>query len=184
MARRLPAEVLYDAIYRVTGYVSQIPGVAPGHAGCRLARFGSQPARRLPHQSRPTRPRKRLRMRAEQRPATGSGHGADQRPQCGLGHRRRQQRAGQTRPLGDERIAIGGGTLPAHSQPARHSGGSGQRPVGAGNPAREHQQLAAELQAYEQQLAPSIAQGRTAASRGDRQGHRGVGGLRRAGQGP
>jgi len=29
-ARRLPAEVLYDAIYRVTGAASKIPGVAPG----------------------------------------------------------------------------------------------------------------------------------------------------------
>lgn len=29
-ARRLPAEVLYDAVYRVTGSVSRIPGVAPG----------------------------------------------------------------------------------------------------------------------------------------------------------
>lgn len=29
-ARRLPAEVLYDAVYRVTGAVSSIPGVAPG----------------------------------------------------------------------------------------------------------------------------------------------------------
>ncbi|GAB5405355.1 MAG: DUF1549 domain-containing protein [Aureliella sp.] len=29
-ARRLPAEVLYDAVYQVTGAVSKIPGVAPG----------------------------------------------------------------------------------------------------------------------------------------------------------
>ncbi len=29
-ARRLPAEVLYDAVHRVTGAVSSIPGVAPG----------------------------------------------------------------------------------------------------------------------------------------------------------
>jgi hypothetical protein len=29
-ARRLPAEVLYDAVYRVTGSLSDIPGVAPG----------------------------------------------------------------------------------------------------------------------------------------------------------
>jgi WD40 repeat protein/mono/diheme cytochrome c family protein len=29
-ARRLPAEVLYDAVYRVTGAVSDIPGVEPG----------------------------------------------------------------------------------------------------------------------------------------------------------
>ncbi|MEK6247796.1 MAG: DUF1553 domain-containing protein, partial [Planctomycetales bacterium] len=30
MARRLPAEVLYDAIHRVTGSVSKIPGLPPG----------------------------------------------------------------------------------------------------------------------------------------------------------
>lgn len=30
VARRLPAEVLYDAVYQVTGAVSEIPGVAPG----------------------------------------------------------------------------------------------------------------------------------------------------------
>ena len=30
IARRLPAEVLYDAVYRVTGSVSKIPGVPPG----------------------------------------------------------------------------------------------------------------------------------------------------------
>ncbi len=29
-ARRLPAEVLYDAVYQVTGAISEIPGVAPG----------------------------------------------------------------------------------------------------------------------------------------------------------
>ncbi|MCA9134887.1 MAG: DUF1553 domain-containing protein, partial [Planctomycetales bacterium] len=29
-ARRLPAEVLYDAVYAVTGAISEIPGVAPG----------------------------------------------------------------------------------------------------------------------------------------------------------
>ena len=29
-ARRLPAEVLYDTVYRVTGSISKIPGVAPG----------------------------------------------------------------------------------------------------------------------------------------------------------
>lgn len=30
LARRLPAEVLYDAVYHVTGAVSEIPGVEPG----------------------------------------------------------------------------------------------------------------------------------------------------------
>ncbi len=36
-ARRLPAEVLYDAVYRVTGAVSKIPGVAPGTRAAALA---------------------------------------------------------------------------------------------------------------------------------------------------
>ncbi|HUG90005.1 MAG TPA: DUF1549 domain-containing protein [Planctomycetaceae bacterium] len=36
IARRLPAEVLYDAIYRVTGAVSKIPGVPPGTRAAEL----------------------------------------------------------------------------------------------------------------------------------------------------
>ena len=32
-ARRLPAEVLLDAIYRVTGSVVEVPGRAAGNAG-------------------------------------------------------------------------------------------------------------------------------------------------------
>jgi hypothetical protein len=36
IARRLPAEVLYDAVYRVTGAVSKIPGVAPGTRAAEL----------------------------------------------------------------------------------------------------------------------------------------------------
>jgi WD40 repeat protein/mono/diheme cytochrome c family protein len=35
-ARRLPAEVLYDTVYRVTGAVSKIPGVAPGTRAAEL----------------------------------------------------------------------------------------------------------------------------------------------------
>jgi WD40 repeat protein/mono/diheme cytochrome c family protein len=40
MARRLPAEVLYDAVYRVTGAVSKIPGVAPGTRASELPDSG------------------------------------------------------------------------------------------------------------------------------------------------
>src|SRR5947209_9582264 len=36
MARRLPAEVLYDAVYRVTGAVTKIPGVPPGTRAAEL----------------------------------------------------------------------------------------------------------------------------------------------------
>ncbi len=39
-ARRLPAEVLYDAVYRVTGSVSKIPGVAPGTRAAALPDSG------------------------------------------------------------------------------------------------------------------------------------------------
>jgi hypothetical protein len=40
VARRLPAEVLYDAVYRVTGAVSKIPGVAPGTRAAELPDSG------------------------------------------------------------------------------------------------------------------------------------------------
>ncbi len=40
LARRLPAEVLYDAIYRATGSVSQIPGVPPGTRAAALPDAG------------------------------------------------------------------------------------------------------------------------------------------------
>jgi WD40 repeat protein/mono/diheme cytochrome c family protein len=39
-ARRLPAEVLLDAVYRVTGSVSKIPGVAPGTRAAALPDAG------------------------------------------------------------------------------------------------------------------------------------------------
>jgi hypothetical protein len=40
IARRLPAEVLYDAVYRVMGAVSKIPGVAPGTRAAELPDSG------------------------------------------------------------------------------------------------------------------------------------------------
>ncbi len=40
MARRLPAEVLYDSVYRVTGAVSNIPGVAAGTRAAELPDSG------------------------------------------------------------------------------------------------------------------------------------------------
>ncbi len=40
LARRLPAEVLLDAVYRVTGSVSKIPGVAPGTRAAALPDVG------------------------------------------------------------------------------------------------------------------------------------------------
>lgn len=43
-ARRLPAEVLYDAIYRATGAVSRIPGVPPGTRAAALPDAGVNPS--------------------------------------------------------------------------------------------------------------------------------------------
>src|SRR6185437_2671644 len=40
IARRLPAEVLYDAVTRATGAVSQIPGVPPGTRAAELPDSG------------------------------------------------------------------------------------------------------------------------------------------------
>jgi len=40
MARRLPAEVLYDSLHRVTGSISRIPGVAPGTRAAELPDAG------------------------------------------------------------------------------------------------------------------------------------------------
>jgi hypothetical protein len=40
IARRLPAEVLYDAVYRVTGAVSKFPGVPPGTRAAELPDSG------------------------------------------------------------------------------------------------------------------------------------------------
>ncbi|MFP6765411.1 MAG: DUF1553 domain-containing protein, partial [Planctomycetaceae bacterium] len=42
IARRLPAEVLYDAIHRVTGSKSKIPGVAEGTRAAAIPDFGIQ----------------------------------------------------------------------------------------------------------------------------------------------
>jgi WD40 repeat protein len=41
-ARRLPAEVLYDAIYRTTGATSLVPGVAPGTRAATLPDVGAE----------------------------------------------------------------------------------------------------------------------------------------------
>ena len=56
IARRLPAEVLYDAVKRVTGAMSKFPGVPAGHPRRRIAGRGGRAAQRLPHHLRPARP--------------------------------------------------------------------------------------------------------------------------------
>ena len=65
MARRLPAEVLYDAIYRVTGLGHADSRRAARHAGGGIARCRRQPAGRLPDQPGPAGAGERLRMRAD-----------------------------------------------------------------------------------------------------------------------
>ena len=77
-ARRLPAEVLYDAIYQVTGAVSAIPGV-PAGTGAR--RHCPTSASRCPTGSNnlgQTCAGKCLRVRTLERAANGSRDGTDQ----------------------------------------------------------------------------------------------------------
>ena len=64
IARRLPAEVLLDAVYRVTGLGVEVPRRPAGDPRGRPARLGGRAAQRLPDHLRPARPRERLRMRA------------------------------------------------------------------------------------------------------------------------
>ena len=88
IARRLPAEVLYDAIYRVTGSVSQIPGRAAGDAGGGAARFGRRSARRLPDDLRPTGRGRAPASASGPAAAARAGHGPGQRPDRGRRPRR------------------------------------------------------------------------------------------------
>ena len=91
LARRLPAEVLLDTVYRATGSVSKFPGVRAGNPRGRIARFGRRASQRIPDDIWTAGPRKRLRMRANQRLATWTGHGLGQRSDA----RRCDRRPGQ-----------------------------------------------------------------------------------------
>ena len=91
-ARRLPAEVLYDAVNRATGRRLEVPRRAGRHPGGRAARLGGRAAQRLPDHLRPAGPRERLRVRAVQRPPARPGHGPGQRPDDQRRHRRPGQR--------------------------------------------------------------------------------------------
>ena len=95
IARRLPAEVLYDAVYRVTGRRLEDPGRPHRHAGGGAARLGRRAAQRVPRDLRPAAPRERLRVRADQRPAAWPRHGPRQRADDRRRHRRPQERAGE-----------------------------------------------------------------------------------------
>ncbi len=56
MARRLPAEVLLDAVYRVDRLGLEVPGRRAGDAGGGLARLGRRAAQRFLDDLRPARP--------------------------------------------------------------------------------------------------------------------------------
>ena len=66
LARRLPAEVLFDAVHEVTGSVPKIPGVPAGTRAVQLPDVGHHPAQRIPVHTRASGARKRLRMRTSQ----------------------------------------------------------------------------------------------------------------------
>ena len=122
LARRLPAEVLYDSIYRVTGTLSQIPGVPPGTRAAALPDVGiTLPDGFLTNLGRPA--RKRLRMRTLQRPAARPRDGAGERPHGGSCDFRPAQRPREAGGLRQLRSAIDRGAVLAHPE----SPGNGRR---------------------------------------------------------
>ena len=128
IARRLPAEVLYDTVYRVVGRGHEDPGRAAGDARGGAARLGRRAAQRVPVHLRPAGPRERLRVRALQRAAARPDHGADQRADDRRRHRRSRQRAGQARRAGGGRRDAGRRAVPPDPQPLRHpQGGRDER---------------------------------------------------------
>ena len=60
IARRLPAEVLLDAVYRATGSMSRFPGIAPGTRAAALPDSGVELPERVPYDLWSSCPRKRL----------------------------------------------------------------------------------------------------------------------------
>ena len=82
LARRLPAEVLYDTIHRSTGS-TRLAGPAGRGASGSVARQRPGRAGRFPRSVRQAAPRKRLRVRAQRRPDARAGAQHGQRPRCG-----------------------------------------------------------------------------------------------------
>ena len=64
LPRRLPAEVIYDAVHAVTGAVSAIPGMPKGTRAAAMTDSGVKLGRRIPAEPGASGARKRLRMRA------------------------------------------------------------------------------------------------------------------------
>jgi WD40 repeat protein len=97
LPRRLPAEALYDAVHRVVGSTSQIPGVPPGTRAAALPdSLIELESGLLSKLGRPARG-KRLRMRTKQRAAARPRDGAAQRLNVRRRDRRSPQRTGEAR---------------------------------------------------------------------------------------
>ena len=79
--RRLPAEVIYDAVHALTGAVSSIPGVPKGTRATALTDAGVRLPDGFLQQPGTPGSRERLRVRTQSlRLAAWSGDGVDQRP--------------------------------------------------------------------------------------------------------
>ena len=98
IARRLPAEVLYDAVTRVTGgHLEYSRASRQGTRAAELPDSGVElPSGFLTTFGRPAQ-RKRLRVRANQRPSARARHGLGQRADDRRRHRRHVERNRQAR---------------------------------------------------------------------------------------
>ena len=98
-ARRLPAEVLYDAIYRATGATSSFAGVAPGTRAATLPDVGVElPDGFLGNLGRPARESACECERSQQlaaRARDGAGQRADRRQRDQRSRKRDRQACGR-----------------------------------------------------------------------------------------
>ena len=180
IARRLPAEVLYDAIHRVTGSVSRIPGVPVGTRAAALPDSGVNLADGfLSNLGRPARESVCECERIE-RSATRTRHGLDQRAD------RRSRRFRPQSELAklaasekDDAKLVGEIFLRVLNRPAT------MQEIEAGLAAlrrlpEEHKQLAGRLAESEQQSAAATARLEESAAEGHRPREARRGGLRRS----
>ena len=94
-ARRLPAEVLYDAIHQVVGAESSIPGLPAGARAATLADASIKLPDGFLDKPGKTSSRKRVRMRTGQHAPARAGDGAGQWTDRRGRHQRRRQRPGR-----------------------------------------------------------------------------------------
>ncbi len=143
-ARRLPAEVLYDAIQRGTGAVSRLPGVPAGYRATQLPDVGlTLPSGFFEVFGRPA--RKRLRVRALQRHDAGPGDDISQRPhdcRCDCRPGQRDYRAGR---LAARRCGDREGIVPASAVATGQRFGNRGRSGGAARRRRRTWQTASRL---------------------------------------